>query len=52
MGDYLYPVANAIAERMQAAVSICVIGPIAAKNGAVEVRRYVSQVICFHGSDS
>jgi hypothetical protein len=29
---------------MQAAVSICIIGPIADKNGEVEVRRYVSYI--------
>lgn len=42
MGDYLYPIANAIAPKMQAAVSICIVGPIADKNGDVEVRRYAS----------
>lgn len=40
-GQYLHPVAEAIAAQMQAAVSICIIGPVADRNGEVEVRRYV-----------
>lgn len=39
--QYLHPVAEAIANQMQAAVSICIIGPIGDRNGEVEVRRYV-----------
>lgn len=35
---YLHPVAEAIASQMQAAVSICIIGPIGERNGEVEVR--------------
>ena len=31
---------------MQAAVSICIIGPIADRNGEIEVRRYVVLVVC------
>lgn len=37
---YLRPIADAIAVRLQAAVSICVIGPIAERGGEIEVRRY------------
>ncbi|KIM74212.1 hypothetical protein PILCRDRAFT_14653 [Piloderma croceum F 1598] len=37
-GMYLHPVAEAIASQMQAAVSICIIGPIGERNGEVEVR--------------
>jgi hypothetical protein len=37
-GQYLHPVAEAIALQMQAAVSICIIGPIGERNGEVEVR--------------
>jgi hypothetical protein len=40
--QYLNPVAEAIAIRMQAAVSINIIGPIPEKNGEVEVRRCAS----------
>ena len=36
-GQYLHPVADAIASQMQAAVSICIIGPVADRNGEVEV---------------
>jgi len=38
-GQFLQPVADAIALQMQAAVSIYIIGPIADRNGEVEVRR-------------
>jgi hypothetical protein len=38
-GKFLHPVAEAIAFQMQAAVSICIIGPIGERNGEVEVRR-------------
>jgi hypothetical protein len=44
-GQYLHPVAEAIASQMQAAVSICIIGPVADRNGEVEVRRYVPMVL-------
>lgn len=35
---YLHPVAEAIASQMQAAVSICIIGPVGEQNGEVKVR--------------
>jgi hypothetical protein len=41
-GKFLHPVAEAIAFQMQAAVSICIIGPIGERNGEVEVRRYAT----------
>lgn len=40
-GQFLRPVADAIAFQMQAAVAICIIGPVADRNGEVEVRRYI-----------
>lgn len=40
-GQYIRPVAEAIASRMEAAVAIFIIGPVAEKNGDVEVRRFV-----------
>lgn len=40
--QYLHPVAVAISEQMQAAVIIHIIGPVAERMGAVEVRRYAS----------
>ncbi|KAF7980387.1 hypothetical protein HWV62_38180 [Athelia sp. TMB] len=36
--QYLRPVADAIANQMQVAVSICLIGPVGASNGEIEVR--------------
>ncbi|KIM87300.1 hypothetical protein PILCRDRAFT_3800 [Piloderma croceum F 1598] len=36
--DVIRPIANAISVHMQAAVSICIIGPIADRNGEIEVR--------------
>jgi len=41
-GQYLRPVADAIAAQMQAAVSICIIGPVS--SGEVEVRRYITLI--------
>jgi hypothetical protein len=38
---HIEPVATAIAQKMQAAVSIFIIGPVGEKNGEVEVRRYI-----------
>jgi hypothetical protein len=40
-GRYIQPVAEAIANQMGAAVAIFIIGPVAEKNGDVEVRRFV-----------
>lgn len=38
--QYIRPVADAIANQMQAAVSIFIIGPVPDRGGDVEVRRY------------
>lgn len=37
--QYMRPIVEAIAFQMQAAVSICIIGPVADRNGEIEVRR-------------
>lgn len=37
--QYLRPVLDVIAYQMQAALSICIIGPVADRNGKIEVRR-------------
>lgn len=42
---YLRPVADAIAAQLQAAVSICIIGPVANHGGEVEVRRYAHYAV-------
>jgi hypothetical protein len=42
VSELLNPTAKAIAERLQAAVSIFVIGPIPELNGEIEIRRYAS----------
>lgn len=44
-GQYIRPVAEAIATQMDVAVAIFLIGPVAEKNGDVEVRRFVVSTI-------